>query len=394
MENNCKPSDNKNKVRIENNRNKKWNKIVTFLVIIGVIFSIGFTRVKEITVIDSDIKRKFFTTKKTLGALLERHSMNLASEDKISLDGGNSKIAFSGDCQIKNKQTVSIYRASPVTIIDGNTKKQFYKTSNKISEILSECGITIRCGDSVSPSIDSDIGDNVTVSITRKSEDLIRDSVAIPYKKIEVLNDKIDEGTKKIQKEGKDGIRQFTYRVCLENSKQVAKEKIKEEIIKEPIEEVVEIGTKKKLPKKEKLKEKSVLCFKHPVNQTLTKLRLNALASRDGVELRANRVLKCHATAYDASYRSTGKRPGDRGYGITATGAQAVYGVVAVDPSVISLGSKLYIEAPDKSWVYGYAVAADTGGAIKGQRIDLFFNTEKEALEFGSRKANVYIIDN
>ena len=72
---------------------------------------------------------------------------------------------------------------------------------------------------------------------------------------------------------------------------------------------------------------------------------------------------------------------------------KAQYGVVAVDPSVIPLGTKLYIEAVDGSWTYGYAVAGDTGGAIKGNRIDLFFNSNAEAMSFGRRQAKVYVLN-
>jgi len=70
--------------------------------------------------------------------------------------------------------------------------------------------------------------------------------------------------------------------------------------------------------------------------------------------------------------------------GITATGHRVRRGVVAVDPSVIPLGTKLYVEG------YGEAVALDTGGAIKGMRIDLYMDTKKEAFEWGRRKVKVY----
>ena len=74
------------------------------------------------------------------------------------------------------------------------------------------------------------------------------------------------------------------------------------------------------------------------------------------------------------------------GGGTTASGMAAAVGRVAVDPRVIPLGTRLYIEG------YGYAVAADTGGAIKGNRIDLFFETYDEAISFGRRKVTVYVL--
>ena len=63
------------------------------------------------------------------------------------------------------------------------------------------------------------------------------------------------------------------------------------------------------------------------------------------------------------------------------------YSTIAVDPSVIPLGTKVYVEG------YGYAIAADTGGAIKGNRVDLFFNTEAEASNWGVRNLDVYILN-
>ncbi len=82
------------------------------------------------------------------------------------------------------------------------------------------------------------------------------------------------------------------------------------------------------------------------------------------------------ATAYSAGHGC--------GY-ITANGSKAQYGVVAVDPRVIPLGTKLYIEG------YGEAVAADTGGAIKGDRIDLCYNSNAECIQFGRRDVVVHI---
>ncbi|MGQ0571923.1 MAG: 3D domain-containing protein, partial [Armatimonadota bacterium] len=72
--------------------------------------------------------------------------------------------------------------------------------------------------------------------------------------------------------------------------------------------------------------------------------------------------------------------------GTTAIGLRAGYGVVAVDPQIIPLRSILYIEG------YGQAIAGDTGGAIKGHRIDLGFSTAREAYKFGRRPVRVYIL--
>ena len=77
----------------------------------------------------------------------------------------------------------------------------------------------------------------------------------------------------------------------------------------------------------------------------------------------------------------------------TASGTRARVGAVAVDPRVIPLGTKLYIESADGFPTYGFAVAEDTGGAIKGNRIDVFYNSRSQALRFGRRNVVVYILE-
>ena len=90
-------------------------------------------------------------------------------------------------------------------------------------------------------------------------------------------------------------------------------------------------------------------------------------------------VMAMEATAYLPT-------DGD-GYGITAMGIPATYGVAAVDPSVIPLGSRLYVPG------YGEAIAADTGGAIYGYRIDLCMESYEQAMAFGRRVVTVFLID-
>ena len=88
------------------------------------------------------------------------------------------------------------------------------------------------------------------------------------------------------------------------------------------------------------------------------------------------------------AYCPCSKCCGQYSNGITANGMKAGYGVVAVDPKVIPLGTKLYVEG------YGYCIAADTGGAIKGNRIDLCYGTHSQALAsgFGHVNVKVYIL--
>ncbi|MCI5709261.1 3D domain-containing protein, partial [Veillonella caviae] len=112
---------------------------------------------------------------------------------------------------------------------------------------------------------------------------------------------------------------------------------------------------------------------------TIIKEGTREVTTSSNVAGRASRAIVMEASAYLAS-------DGD-GYGITATGIPAVRGVVAVDPDVIPLGTRLFIPG------YGEAVAADTGGAIIGNKIDLVMDSYGEAMDFGRRDVTVYVLD-
>jgi len=100
------------------------------------------------------------------------------------------------------------------------------------------------------------------------------------------------------------------------------------------------------------------------------------------------KMIPCKLTAYSNSYESTGKHPGDPGYGITASGRPAKEGyTIAVDPKIIPMHSIVYIPG------IGVRYAEDTGGAVKGTHIDVFFEKDSLCRDFGVQQRNVYIIE-
>ncbi|MCL6515475.1 3D domain-containing protein [Alicyclobacillus sp.] len=121
-----------------------------------------------------------------------------------------------------------------------------------------------------------------------------------------------------------------------------------------------------------------------PAPQTLT--------SRSGDPLQflpqGTRVIYCTLTAYTAGYESTGKLPGDPLYGVTSTGKHVVEGeTVAVDPRVIPYGTRVFIPG------VGYRIAEDTGGAIVGNHIDIYYDDVRVARKFGVKyHVPVYIL--
>jgi len=112
-----------------------------------------------------------------------------------------------------------------------------------------------------------------------------------------------------------------------------------------------------------------------------TSANVTLLIGRSGALPMDIKVLYCTLTAYTAGYESTGKSPGQPGYDITATGQKAVQGfTVAVDPRIIPYGTKLFIPG------VGYRMAQDSGGAIVGNHIDVFYNDLNVAQQFGVKQ--------
>ena len=116
-----------------------------------------------------------------------------------------------------------------------------------------------------------------------------------------------------------------------------------------------------------------------PVDGVIGTDTIKYLERASAAPSRYSRTLTMSATAYTAYDDGNGS--------YTYRGNFLRKGLVAVDPSVIPLGTRLYIEG------YGYAIADDIGGAIKGNKIDLAYENRNDALRFGVRKVTVYVLD-
>lgn len=159
-----------------------------------------------------------------------------------------------------------------------------------------------------------------------------------------------------------------------------------------------EITKKEEKPKAESKKDNSE---KTSRNQTTTRtywpedvveIASGVIQTPDGRQLEYVDVIQMEATAYCSCYSCCGKYPSNKYYGITKTGTKAKVGTIAVDPRKIPLGTKVYIEGLDGAKNYGDGKAEDIGGAIKGNIIDLYFDTHKETINWGRQQVKVYIL--
>jgi len=178
----------------------------------------------------------------------------------------------------------------------------------------------------------------------------------------------IEKGDSKIVQNGKKGQEKVTSRLTYQDGELVSKEEISRFKVSDPESKIIARGTK----------EKSVATVKPQKTSTPRKTE-STVGTVAGFKY--IKKIEMTATAYSA-FNSKG------GYAKTASGMTARKGIVAVDRSVIPLGTRLYIEG------YGEAIAGDVGGAIKGNRIDLCFeDTNKNLMKFGRQKVTVYILE-
>ncbi|MGI5971398.1 MAG: 3D domain-containing protein [Oscillospiraceae bacterium] len=192
----------------------------------------------------------------------------------------------------------------------------------------------------------------------------------IPYSRTTIENPRLPSGTVRILRSGSDGLKLFHKRSLLQNGNEVYSVTVSTDVVIQPIDEIAEVGTFE-LNATSALSQGTVTSDKQYV------------ITPDGTRLPYERAVHVMATAYTTERQSNT---------LTFTETTARVGAIAVDPSVIPLGSKLYICSADNTWIYGIATAEDTGSLIKGHRIDLFFNTYNECIHFGYQPAIVYIL--
>lgn len=285
----------------------------------------------------------------------------LLKEDVLFKKDGYINIPL--DTKLEENMHIKIKNPKSYMVRIGETMDDVQSVHVTVDKILNDLGIQLEELDYVEPDLNTKIGPNSTIEVFRVKEVLESVETVIPFDKVVNKNKELDEGLSKEVQKGQDGLKKTDYKEVYINGELDSTTMVNEEIISEAITQIVERGTRKKVI---------------------------VSTSRGTTNYRS--VITMNASAYDLSYQSTGKRPGDKYYGITASGTKAGPGVVAVDPRVIPLGTKLYIESTDGTKDYGFAIAEDKGGAIKGNKIDLFFETASQVRSFGRRTVKVYIL--
>lgn len=275
------------------------------------------------------------------------------------------------DVTARSSRTVTIHHNGQ-TIQTRPTQKQSY------SELLHELGITLSPLEMVAvdlsgPEAVLTIGEDITYY------DKVHEPA--PFETVRVANPDMPEGTEKVVQEGVDGVRTSIYEVTWANG-QLSSRQFVEELDSTAVNKIIEYGTAAPKP----TPSSSSSAVSAGSGGGIAKVTKNAdgsgtLVLNSGATLAFSSARTMTATAYTAGHDGVGTT--------TATGTFVQVGTVAVDKSVIPLGTRMYIVTKD-GIVYGTAVAEDTG--VRGNNIDLYYNTYRECIEFGRRSCTVYIL--
>jgi uncharacterized protein YabE (DUF348 family) len=311
---------------------------------------------KEVLIYDSGKQILVKTMKTTVKDVLEQARIKIGTEDYISLP-------LNERLHKTNSNEIHIKRAVPIEVTVEGQKKIIMTYMDTVKEALTNSSVKLLESDRLEGAKPDDkVVKGMKIKLIRVRQEYVSEEEAIPYKVITKENHTLDKGVQRPIREGKEGVREKLFKVVMEDGKAIAKELVKETVKSNPVDRIVECGTV-----------------------------LNHKTSRGDV-VRYKKVMNMRATSYTSSYADTGKSPGHPEFGITYTGVKARKGIIAVDPRVIPLGTRVYVEVAGNTPDYGYAVAADIGGAIKGDLIDLYFDDQATVSSWGCKKVKVYIL--
>lgn len=381
----------------------------------------------DVTIIDGDKSVTFSTTADSLSAVLKEAEITIDDNDVINTKeftpgenstikinrGYNVTISFHGEtfktvgyknvenvltqekleirdtdtlnCELNAKLSdgMKIIIENPITVkvkVDGEVIEADTYSAN-VETILSRLGIELGEEDIVKPDRKTTVKEDAVITVKRVTYKEVTKVETEPYGTTYKDNSSMYKGSEYVKSKGVNGEKEVVYKVKYVDGKKVDVETISETVIKKPVNRVVVRGTKNPTAGH---KAASVSIGSKNI-KTVSNFKLPEKYSIDKnlVPTSYSHKFTGPATAYHGGYRtSTGKIP-EPGY-------------VAVDPKIIPYGSKLWIVSDDGKYVYGYAIAADTGGFAwngSGTLVDLYFNSIPACYEFGRRNVTIYVLD-
>jgi len=321
------------------------------------------------------------TTVETRGSLLQElldeQAITLSPQDQISMPLNGA---------IRDGDRIIIDRAIPVNVTVGSKTKTIFTSQDTVDHVLKEAGVTIQGEDIVQPSQDTKLTSNMNIHVVRVTKQKVKETEDREFRVIKTADPSLEKGDNRVIQRGEPGLMVNHYEKVYHNGKLVSKTKVSQEIERKTKDKIIAVGTKKV--------EKPVIVQAAATDVKATPAKLsgtkkvttakaveNNVVSRAGVDFKYKKVLNnVSMTAYSAEQQGIGTR--------TASGTRVTEGrTIAVDPNIIPIGWWVYIEG------IGFRRAEDTGGAIKGNKIDVYYDSLKSAMNFGRKSGRtVYVI--
>ena len=280
--------------------------------------------------------------------------------------GENDIISRNAAEKVSDGMIISVARAFPVDVKAYGKTISLEMAAGTVADALEKAGVTLGENDVVSHDLTETVSSGMVIFVDEVvySEKTVTEE--IPFKETTKKSDSYAIGTTKITTKGVPGEKEITYKQKFVNGVLIDSVAVEEKVVKKPVNQVKTIGTKKV----------TVKAKGEPIS-TIGTVELDA----NGIPVNYTRIVSGSSTAY-------------YGGGTTASGRPAKVGYVAVDPNVIPYGTKLYIVATDGT-VYGYAIAADTGGFVHNGTntvVDVYLDTYDECIQWGRRNVNIYVL--
>lgn len=318
-----------------------WSKKSTYLLaaVLGsilLVVSLFFALQKPVTVeVDGKVVKTSVFFSGTVGDVLKKKGITLGEKDIV-------KPALNE--RVKKNTRIVVTRAFKVIVTADGERKEIITTPVTISKAIELAGVKLGEKDIVKTNPTQYTVPGQEIEVIRVTEKEVEVEEPIPFAVERTADNSLEKGLTRTVCQGKEGLALNTVKITYHNGQEVKREVVESKTLIPPQNKVVALGT-------------------------ITSVSRGNLR----LDFREARYMKASAYTY------TGNR--------TATGKNPEVGMVAVDPSVIPLGTRMYIEG------YGYAVAADTGGAIKGNTLDIFMETREQCLSWGRRTVKVYILN-
>lgn len=321
------------------------------------------TKPHDVLIYDEGKLTKIVTVSGTVGDAIEKSGIKLKEGDKLSI---GKKVPITENTKL------DIYRAFTVTLVCDGREQKIRTTDCTVKELLSKAGVRLNEDDIVSLKLSKELKKNTKLRVKRVTYKEVKKTVDVDYETTVKYDDSMYEEQVYVKREGKKGKQVKYYKKKYIDGKYDSKELVKTEITKDPVSKIVVWGSKPSLY--------GGNVAKRVISDLTPPYKIDMDENNRPVKYKKKIVGK--ATAY-----CTGT--------VTSTGRRAQEGVVAVDPREIPYGSKLYIVSSDNRYVYGYAIAGDTGGFIYNSNtvVDLYINGYSACKQFGRRTVEIYVLE-